>query len=127
MKSKHAKKTVLIVEDDEPSLNFLKILLGKYRTNLLWAKSGMEAIKYCQENSDIDLVLMDINMPEMDGYEATRELKKLYPELPIIAQTANAVEGDLEKALDAGCNDYISKPIKKEVLLASIEKYIDIL
>jgi CheY-like chemotaxis protein len=69
---------------------------------------------------------MDINMPEIDGYEATREIKKFMPDLPIIAQTANAVEGDKEKVLEAGCDDYISKPIKKEVLWAKIEKHLGV-
>ena len=123
-KSQLKKNRVLIVEDDEPSLNFLKILLEKFRIHSVWAKSGLEAINYCKDNSDIDLILMDINMPEMDGYEATREIKKFKPELPIIAQTSNAVEGDLEKVIEAGCDDYISKPIKKEVLRTKIEKHI---
>jgi PAS domain S-box-containing protein len=123
-KSQVKKNKVLIVEDDEPSLNFLKILLEKYRIHSIWAKSGQEAINYCKDNSDIDLVLMDISMSEMDGYETTREIKSLKPELPIIAQTANAVEGDMEKVIEAGCDDYISKPIKKDVLRAKIEKYL---
>jgi PAS domain S-box-containing protein len=117
-------KTILIVEDDEPSMIFLKILLRKLKVQILWAKTGLEAISFCKDHPQIDLVLMDINMPEMDGYEATREIKKFKPELPILAQTANAVDGDKEQALEAGCDDYIAKPIKKELFIITIEKYL---
>lgn len=121
---KAKEKTVLIAEDDEPSYKYLKIILEQYKINPIWVNSGLKAIQACKDNSDIDLVLMDINMPEMDGFEATREIKKFKPELPIIAQTAYAVEGDRAKAMKAGCDDYISKPIKKEVLITKIENYI---
>jgi CheY-like chemotaxis protein len=119
-----SRHTVLIVEDDEPSLNFLKILLKNLKVNILWAKSGREAISCCKEHPQIDLILMDINLPDLDGYEATREIKKLRPELPVLAQTANAVHGDMEKALEAGCDDYISKPIKRDVLSVKLEKHL---
>ena len=91
--------------------------------NTIWAKNGEESIKLCKENTNIDLVLMDIHMPIMNGYEATKEIKKFRPNLPIIAQTAYAIIGDRQKSLDAGCDDYISKPIKQEVLIAKIENY----
>ena len=77
-------KTILIVEDDEASYEFLKILLEKKGVATYWAKNGKESIKYCKENHDIDLVLMDINMLVMNGYEATKEIKKFRPNLPII-------------------------------------------
>jgi len=124
VQEKGYRNTILIVEDDEPSMNFLKILAKKLRVHTLWAKTGLEAISSCKDHAQIDLVLMDINMPEMDGYEATREIKKFRPELPILAQTANAVDGDKEKALEAGCDDYISKPIKKELFRIKMEKYL---
>ena len=117
-------KTFLIVEDDNTSFEFLQIVLEKPDTKIVWAKDGKEAIKYCKEMPEINLVLMDINMQVMDGYEATKEIKAFRPQLPIIAQTAFAIAGDREKALKAGCDDYISKPIKFEDLMEKIEKLI---
>ena len=117
-------KTILVVEDVEYSFEFLQIVLEKPGVNTLWAKDGKEAIALCSENKDIDLVLMDINMPIMNGYDATREIRKTMPDLPIIAQTANAIAGDREKSLASGCNNYISKPIKKAELLALLGKYL---
>ena len=118
------RKTILIVEDDLDSLEFLKILLEMANIDTCGAHNGEEAIKYCNENSQIDLVLMDINMPVMNGFEATKEIKKIRPLLPIIAQTAYAIAGDKEKAIDAGCDDYISKPIKREKLMEMITRLI---
>jgi len=113
-------KTILIVEDDESSFEFLQVVLENSGINIIWAEDGEVSVKLCKENSNIDLVLMDINIPVMNGYDATREIKKFRPDLPIIAQTAYAIAGDREKSLDAGCDDYISKPIKKEKLLKII-------
>ncbi|MCD4679884.1 MAG: response regulator, partial [Bacteroidales bacterium] len=123
-KNKLKKKLVLIVEDVEASFEYLKVVLEKSGINTLWAKNGKTAIKYCNENHDIDLVLMDVNMPFMNGYEATKKIKKFLPDLPIIAQTAYAIAGDREKSLEAGYDDYISKPIKKEILLEKIERFL---
>lgn len=117
------EKTILAVEDDEVSLELLKVILDKSGFNIIGAANGKEAIEICKENANIDLVLMDINMPVMDGYEATKALKKLKPNLPIIAQTAYAIAGDREKIIEAGCDDYISKPIKKKDLLEIVRKY----
>lgn len=117
-------KTILIVEDDEASYKYLKIVLEEYGTNIIWAKDGKTSIKYCKENANIDIVLMDINMPEMNGYEATKEIKKFSPNLPIVAQTAFAIAGDREKAIDAGCDNYIPKPIDKDELLEMIHQHI---
>lgn len=117
-------KTILIVEDDEASYKYLKIVLEEYGTNIIWAKDGKTSIKYCKENANIDIVLMDINMPEMNGYEATKEIKKFSPYLPIVAQTAFAIAGDREKAIDAGCDNYIPKPIDKDELLEMIHQHI---
>ncbi|NOY96778.1 MAG: response regulator, partial [Chlorobi bacterium] len=116
--------TILIVEDVKISFEFLKIVLEKSGINIIWAKNGEEAIKLCKRNTNINLVLMDINMPVMNGYEATKEIKKFRPGLPVIAQTAYAIAGDREKSLEAGCDDYITKPIKKDKLLAIIEKHL---
>lgn len=123
-KAEDKKNTILVVEDVEPSFEFLKIILEKFGYKILWAKNGEEAIKQCKENSIIDLVLMDINMPKMNGYEATKAIKEFRPYLPIIAQTAYAIAGDRKKSLLAGCDDYITKPVKQMVLIEIIKKYL---
>ena len=89
------------------------------------AYNGEEAVEYAQSNAgQYDICLMDIDMPIMNGYEATKEIKKFKPDLPIIAQTAFAIAGDREKSLDAGCDDYIAKPIEQEVLMKKIKRYL---
>lgn len=118
------KKTILIVEDVEESLELLKILVEGFAYETLIARNGQEAVNICKENSSIDLVLMDVNMPIMNGYEATKEIKRFRPELPIISQTAYATIGDKEKSFDAGCDDYISKPIKRGDLAKKIEQLL---
>ena len=90
---------------------------------VLRAENGEEAINYCTEDSTIDLVLMDINMPVMNGFVATKAIKKIKPDLPIIAQTAYAISGDREKAFESGCDDYIPKPISKELLMEKLAKF----
>ncbi|RXQ96511.1 PAS domain S-box protein [Ancylomarina salipaludis] len=112
--------TVLIAEDDKTSFSFLKALLSSKGMKCVWVKNGREAVKYCTENNPIDLLLMDINMPEMNGYIATSQIKTIRPKLPIIAQTAYAIEGDKENILAAGCDYYISKPINQNELFEKI-------
>jgi CheY-like chemotaxis protein len=111
---------ILIVEDEKFSIDYLSVVLEKYGKQILVAKTGTEAIEMSQKHPDIDLILMDIRMPEMDGYEATRRIRKFNKEVFILAQTAFAQMGDKEKCIEAGCNDYITKPIKKEKLLEII-------
>ena len=117
-------KTVLIVEDVESNYLYLEALLKALNLEILWAENGKEAMQFCYDNPDIDLVLMDIKMPVMDGYEASRKIREFNKDVVIMAQTAYALAGDRKKALEAGCNDYISKPIKKKILLEKIEKYL---
>lgn len=117
------KLNILIVEDDEISLRLLKSQLKSIVNKFYVAKSGIEAIKICKDNIDIDLILMDIRMPNMDGLEATKQIRKFNKDVIIIAQTAYALEGDREKSIKSGCNDYISKPIDIETLLSTIKKY----
>jgi CheY-like chemotaxis protein len=114
---------ILIVEDDEFSEKYIAIRIKKFCKEINTARTGVEAVEVCQNNPDIDLVLMDILMPEMNGYEATRQIRQFNKDLVIIAQTAYALYGDREKALEAGCNDYISKPILKDEFQALIQKY----
>jgi len=92
---------------------------------IIIARTGIEAVQLCKNNSEVNLVLMDIKMPEMNGYDATREIRKFNKDLVIIAQTAYAMPGDKEKAIEVGCNDYISKPINKKLLLEIISKHIE--
>lgn len=116
---------VLIVEDDEASELFISIELKKYCKEILKARTGKDAFETYLKNPDIDLVLMDIQMPEMNGYEATRKIREVNKDVIIIAQTAFALSGDREKAIQAGCNDYITKPINKEKLLALIQSFFN--
>ncbi|MDP2335084.1 MAG: response regulator [Bacteroidota bacterium] len=115
---------ILIAEDVESNFLYLRAVLSKFNATVFWAINGVEAIKICDEEETIDLILMDLQMPEMNGYEATQILKKKYPNLPIIAQTAFAMSEDREKALDYGCDDYLAKPIKSKDLLSVVGKYI---
>jgi PAS domain S-box-containing protein len=114
---------ILIAEDDEAS----EILISRaFRTigkKILKVRTGVAAVQACRSNNEIDLIMMDIKMPEMDGYEATRQIRQFDKEVIIIAQTAFALMGDSEKAIEAGCNDYISKPINRDELMTIIEKY----
>jgi CheY-like chemotaxis protein len=97
--------------------------LRKFGKEILRVRTGVDAVEICHNNPDIDLVLMDIKMPRMDGYETTRLICQFNPNIVIIAQTAYAMAGDSEKAMEAGCIDYISKPIRKEKLKELIQKH----
>ncbi|MCF8350678.1 MAG: response regulator, partial [Bacteroidales bacterium] len=120
---KSSEKAVLIVEDDFSSFELIRIILKKKNHKVYHAHHGQEAIDVLKDKSEISLVLMDVKMPVMDGYEATAKIREFNKEIPIIAITAYALEGDREKAIKAGCNDYISKPVKKAHLLEVINKY----
>ena len=116
-------RKILIVEDDEASELFLARAVRTYGREILKARTGTEAVTVCLNTPDIDLVLMDIRLPEMSGYEATRKIRDFNRNVIIIAQTAYGLSGDREKAIAAGCNDYISKPIENDVLTGKILKY----
>ena len=117
------KLKILIVEDDETSAELISIIVQEIGKVIINARTGIESIEACKKNPDIDLILMDIQMPEMNGYEATREIRKFNKDVVIIAQTAYALEGDKEKSIAAGCNDYIPKPINQELLFELISKH----
>ena len=125
IKDNNAKKKIkiLIAEDDLTSDLLLSTLIKEISKEILHATTGKEAIEICKQNPDIDLILMDVRMPEIDGYNATREIRKFNKDVIIIAQTAYALQGEIQKAKDAGCNDFISKPLKKITLLELINKY----
>ncbi|MDP5229789.1 MAG: ATP-binding protein [Cellulophaga sp.] len=112
----------LIVDDDEISRYLLGKTLGKVSKKILNAENGLEAIQICHNNPDIDLILMDIKMPVMNGYDATKEIRKFNKKSFIIAQTAFTFEGTKEKAIEAGCNDYMSKPINQAELFTLLQR-----
>ena len=114
---------ILIAEDDEVSEMLIDIIVKRFGKEILKAGTGAEAVEICRKYPDIDLILMDIQMPKIGGYEATRQIRKFNKEVIIIAQTAFGLSGDRQKAIAAGCNDYISKPISKAELIALIQKY----
>ncbi len=118
----HGKLKILIAEDDEASQMLLEIIISPLASESFYAYTGKEAVELCRKHPEIDLVLMDIDMPGMNGYEATRQIRKFNKEVIIFAQTAYGLSGDQDKALKAGCNDYISKPIDRRALLKMIEK-----
>jgi PAS domain S-box-containing protein len=117
------KLKILIAEDDDVSEMLLDKTVKMLGKEVLKAGTGVEAVEACKNNPDIDLVLMDIRMPEMGGYEATRRIREFNNDVVIIAQTAYGLSGDREKAIEAGCNDYVAKPIKKDELMGLIQKY----
>ena len=116
-------KTILIAEDEENNYRYLEMILSKTRANILHAENGIEVVEKCKNNK-IDMVLMDIKMPLMDGLEATRQIRKFKKKMPIIALTAYAMENNEEVSLEAGCNAYISKPVRKPELLGIINKFL---
>ncbi|MFC2151794.1 PAS domain-containing protein [Bacteroidota bacterium] len=118
------KVTILIVEDNQDNLEFLSRLLTRYGAEIVIAKTGEEAINIVKSNDEIKIVLMDIRLPDINGFETTQEIKKINPKLPVIAQTAYAMYNDREMCLENGCDDYISKPLDKDVLFQKINHYI---
>ncbi len=117
-------KTILIVEDEESNFQFLNEVLKKTGARLLHAIDGMETIQIFRDDPTIDLILMDIQIPSINGYEVTREIKKINSKIPVIAQTAYAMAGEREKSVDAGCDDYLAKPIKIHELMIVLKKYL---
>lgn len=117
-------KTILVVEDVETNFFYISSLLGKVNGKVLRAEDGEKAVELCRTNPEINLVLMDIELPVLDGYSATRQIKKIRPDLPVIAQTAFAMMGERERSAQAGCDDYIAKPIRKEILFDVVSKHI---
>jgi len=124
-KTKYPMLNILIVDDDEPSAILLSTVLKKYARKIEVVNSGLNAVETCRNDKSIDLVLMDIQLPVMDGYEATRRIREFNREVIIIGQTAFGLAGDRDLAIKSGCNDYISKPILKDQLLTLIFSYFN--
>ncbi|HET9745335.1 MAG TPA: response regulator, partial [Chitinophagaceae bacterium] len=121
-----ANKKVLIVDDDVRNLFALTTAFERYAINAITAESGQEAMSILNEHDDIDIILMDIMMPEMDGYETTQKIRRehMNKTLPIIAVTAKAMKGDREKCIEAGASDYITKPVKVDQLLSLMRVWL---
>lgn len=117
------KLKLLLVEDDDVSMNYLEIITGKFCQEIYKASTGLEAVEIFRNNQDISIILMDIKLPVMDGLEATRQIRQFNKEVVILAQTAYSMVGDREKAIAAGCNDYISKPIEPLKLKNLVKLY----
>ncbi len=117
-------KVILIAEDVTTNYLLIKTALKKTGVQLVWVKNGQEAVDTLKNRDDIDLVLMDLRMPVKDGYEATREIRKIHPNLPVIAQTSYAMVEDRQLSIDAGCSDYIAKPFNLQDMLEKISRFI---
>lgn len=115
-------KTILIVEDIELNIDLLTQLLED-SYNLLIARDGVQGVEAAMQFNP-DLVLMDISLPVMDGYEATRAIRKTFPFLPIIGLSAHAMQGDAEKAMTEGCTDYLTKPVDEDLLFQKLKQYL---
>jgi CheY-like chemotaxis protein len=119
------KLKILIAEDNKTADLLFTIVLEEYAYKILHAETGIEAVAICRENPDIDLLVMDVKMPEMDGYEASRQIRLFNKNIVIIAQTAYVLPGERDKAIEAGCNDFLSKPLRINELLAIIDNYFN--
>lgn len=118
-------KTILIVDDIEVNFIFLQTILAQTQVKTLYATNGAIAVEMCQQHPEIDLVLMDLKMPVMDGYEATRTIKRLRSDLPVIVQTAYSFEDEMKKSKEAGCDDYLTKPLRSDTVLSILAKYLN--
>ncbi len=124
-KTQWENKLILVAEDEQSNFELVKATLFPTNAKIIRAHDGKEAVVICRKNDNIDLVLMDIRMPVMNGYEATRLIKEFRPDLPVISLTAYAMSDDKKKSLDAGCNDYISKPIKPTEFVDKLKEYLN--
>ena len=119
------ERTILIAEDIDFSFLYIEAVLRRTGVKILWAQNGKEAIEHVKTNLDIDIVLMDMHMPVMNGYDASNVISSLRPGLPVIAQTAFVLPDDVKRCYAAGCSGYLAKPIRKEQLLNTLSEYFD--
>jgi CheY-like chemotaxis protein len=117
-------KVILVAEDDEVNFKFLEAVLHDTSAQVLHARNGVEAVELCRTINKIDLVLMDIKMPDLDGFEATKQIRQFNRKVPVIAQTAFVMEDDLKKCRETGCNDYITKPIDIKEFFEKVDGYL---
>ena len=124
MEPEPKKKTILIAEDEQHNMELATMILSMLNVRIIHAQNGQEAVDLFANNPDTSIILMDLKMPKMNGLEATRIIREGGASIPIIALTAQAMEGDREKALEAGCNDYITKPVSFKQLLEKVKEYL---
>jgi two-component system cell cycle response regulator DivK len=119
-------RTVLVAEDDEMSFRYIELVLSR-RTNIniIWAISGQQAVEYCHRYNHIDLVLTDLQLPVFDGLEVIKRVKKFKPNLPIIVQTANAMNDEYDKCMKAGSDGYVTKPINLVELFSMMDSFLN--
>ncbi|RPH31575.1 MAG: response regulator [Bacteroidales bacterium] len=117
--------TIVIAEDEDYNFILLNEMLSTPNLTILHASNGFEAVEFCKSKQQIDLVLMDIKMPIMNGYEATSQIKEIRPNMPIIVQTSYSSDADREKAFASGCSDFIDKPINRNMLISKINKLLN--
>lgn len=125
MKKEWAGKRILLVEDEETNIILIQEFLSITSVNIDVSRNGKNALEKIESGEKYDMILMDIKMPIMNGLEATIAIKKINKDISIIAQTAYALSEEKEQALDSGCDDYITKPIRRDDLIALMAKYLD--
>ncbi len=118
-------KVILVVEDNLISFKLIFAVLSQVQAEVVHATNGRKAIEFCKSDEHYDLVLMDMQMPEVNGFEATREIKQIRPDLVVVATTANAYEEDEIACREAGCNAFISKPLKFQFLFELMQSFFD--
>lgn len=118
-------KRILVVEDEEVNFFLIRDILDNFHTDITWAEVGQKAIDLVEAGHEFDLVLMDINLPAMDGLEVTEKIKKLRPQLPVVAQTAFALDTEIQKCFEAGCCGYILKPFTMQELVSESVKALE--
>jgi len=117
-------KNILVVEDDESSAFLLKSFLKDTGASIVFTKDGKKAVDYVRQHPETDLILMDIHLPEKDGFTATREIKSFARDVVVIVQTADAYSIEQQEALRAGCDAYLTKPLNMSLLLDKMDSYL---
>ncbi len=117
-------KRILVVEDEEVNFFLIRDILETYHAIITWAEIGQQAIDLIEDGEYFDLILMDINLPSMDGLETTQKIKAIKPDIPIIAQTAFALDSEIENCYKAGCEGVVLKPFKQKELFSAIQKVL---
>ena len=119
-------RTILVAEDDQISFKYLDLILSrKTNANVLWAINGQIAVDFCKQYNHIDLILMDVQLPVIDGVEAIRQIREFNRAIPIIVHTANAFGDECDRCFEAGCDDFITKPVNLQQLLYKIENLLN--
>ncbi len=119
-----SNKVILVVEDEHINFRYIQEILKRTNADVIRAENGEEAVEIARK-MHLDLILMDIKLPVMDGYEATRKIREFNPTVPIIAQTAYVMSGEEEKTKEAGCNAYLTKPLRLNVVLETIDSFFN--